>query len=127
MCCCPAAIIHPLAFGILALMRWMYGFIGNYGVVIIILVFLIRIVIHPLTKKSQVSMSKMTSLAPKAEQIKKKYAGNKTEMNKQLMALYKEQGTSPIMGFLPMMVQMPIWIALYSAIYASIELRGAAF
>ena len=53
-CCFPAAIIRPLAFGILAIMKWMYAFIGNYGVVIIILVFLFRLVIHPLTKKSQV-------------------------------------------------------------------------
>ena len=126
-CCCPASIINPLAFGILAAMRWMYVFIPNYGVVIIILVFLIRIAIHPLTKKSQVSMSKFSKIAPKAEQIKKKYANNKAEQNKQLMALYKKQGASPIMGMLPMMVQMPVWIALYSAIYASVELRGAAF
>lgn len=126
-CCCPASIINPMAFGILASMRWMYGFIGNYGIVIIILVFLIRLIIHPLTKKSQVSMSKFSKLAPKIEQIKKNYANNKTEMNKQMMSLYKEQGASPIMGFLPMLVQMPVWIALYSAIYSSIELRGAAF
>ena len=126
-CCCPAGIIKPLAFGILALMKWMYAFIHNYGVVIIILVFLMRLAMHPITKKSQVSMSKMSKLAPKAEEIKKKYANNKTEMNKQMMALYREQGASPIMGFLPMMVQMPIWIALWSAVYASIELRGAAF
>ena len=126
-CCCPASIIKPLAFGILALMKWMYAFIGNYGVVIIILVFLMRLAMHPITKKSQVSMSKMSKLAPKAEEIKKKYANNKAEMNKQMMALYREQGASPIMGFLPMMVQMPIWIALWSAVYAAIELRGAAF
>jgi len=126
-CCCPTRIISPLAFGILALMKWMYGFIGNYGVVIIILVFLMRLVMHPITKKSQISMSKMGTLAPKAEEIKKKYANNKAEMNKQMMALYREQGASPIMGFLPMMVQMPIWIALWSAVYASIDLRGAAF
>jgi len=125
--CCPTWIIHPLAFGILALMKWMYGFIPNYGVVIIILVFLMRLIMHPVTKKSQVSMSKMSTLAPKAEEIKKKYANNKAEMNKQMMALYREQGASPIMGFLPMMVQMPIWIALWSAVYASIDLRGAAF
>ena len=126
-CCCPASIISPLAFGILAIMRWMYGFIANYGVVIIILVLLFRMAMHPITKKSQVSMSKFSKLAPKAAEIKKKYANNKAEMNKQMMALYREQGASPIMGFLPMMVQMPVWIALYSAIYASIELRGAAF
>ncbi|MCK4292973.1 MAG: YidC/Oxa1 family insertase periplasmic-domain containing protein, partial [Planctomycetes bacterium] len=127
ICCCPASIIKPLAFGILAIMKWMYGFIGNYGVVIIILVFCVRIIMHPVTKKSQVSMSKMQKLAPKAGEIKKKYANNKAEMKKQMMALYKEQGASPIMGFLPMMVQMPIWIALWSAVYASIDLRGAAF
>jgi len=126
-CCCPAKIISPLAFGILALMKWMYGVIPNYGVVIIILVFLMRLVMHPITKKSQVSMSKMSTLAPKSEEIKKKYANNKAEMNKQMMALYREQGASPIMGFLPMMLQMPIWIALWSAVYASIDLRGAAF
>jgi len=126
-CCCPGWIISPMAFGILALMKWMYGFIGNYGVVIIILVFLMRLCMHPITKKSQISMSKMGTLAPKAEEIKKKYANNKAEMNKQMMALYREQGASPIMGFLPMMVQMPIWIALWSAVYASIDLRGAAF
>ncbi|MBL7152743.1 MAG: YidC/Oxa1 family insertase periplasmic-domain containing protein [Phycisphaerae bacterium] len=127
VCCCPASIIKPLAFGILTIMKAMYGVIGNYGVVIIILVFCVRIVMHPVTKKSQVSMSKMQKLGPMAEEIKKKYANNKAEMNKKMMALYREQGASPIMGFLPMMIQMPIWIALWSAVYASIDLRGAAF
>lgn len=126
-CLCPAAMIQPMAFGILAAMEWIYKVIPNYGVVIIILVFLIRIVIHPLTKKSQVSMSKMQQLGPKMEAVKKKYANNKAEMNKQVMALYKEQGVSPIAGMLPMFAQMPIWISLYSAIYASVALRGAAF
>jgi len=126
-CCCPAGIIYPLAFGILALMKMMFAVIPNYGFVIIILVFLMRLIIHPLTKKSQVSMSKVGKLAPKVEEIKKKYANNKAEMNKQMMAVYREQGASPIMGMLPMMVQMPIWIALWSAVYTSIDLRGASF
>ncbi|MHC4565832.1 MAG: YidC/Oxa1 family insertase periplasmic-domain containing protein, partial [Planctomycetota bacterium] len=73
-CCCPDWIIKPLAFGILWLMKVMYGIIPNYGVVIIILVFCMRLCMHPITKKSQVSMSKMSQLAPKAEEIKKKYA-----------------------------------------------------
>ncbi len=126
-CCCPVSVISPLTFFILWSMDRMYDIIGNYGIVIIILVFIIRIVIHPLTKKSQVSMSKLGSLAPKVEEIKKKYANNKSEMNKQIMALYKEQGASPVTGMLPMMVQMPIWIALFSAINASVALRGAPF
>ncbi len=128
-CCCPASIISPLAFGILGIMNWMHAFFWphNYGIVIIILVFVMRLILHPITKKSQISMGKMSKLAPRAEEIKKKYGNNKAEMNKRLMELYREQGASPIMGFLPMMVQMPIWIALWSAIYTSIDLRGAAF
>ncbi len=108
-------------------MNWMYIVIPNYGIVIIILVFIMRLALHPITKKSQIAMSKMSKLAPRAEEIKQKYGNNKAEMNKKLMELYREQGASPIMGFLPMFVQMPIWIALWSAIYTSIDLRGAAF
>jgi YidC/Oxa1 family membrane protein insertase len=126
-CCCPAGIINPLAFAILAVMNWMYHIIPNYGIVIIILVFIMRLALHPITKKSQIAMSKMSKLGPRAEEIKQKYGNNKAEMNKKLMELYREQGVSPIMSFLPMFVQMPIWIALWSAIYTSIDLRGAAF
>ncbi len=126
-CCFPMSIISPLAFGILAVMKWMYYIIPNYGVVIIILVLLMRLVLHPVTRYSQVSMSKMSELAPRAEEIKKKYGNNKAEMNKKLMELYREQGASPILGFLPMFIQIPIWVALWSAIYTTIDLRGAAF
>jgi len=126
-CCCPASMVNPLAFGILAVMKWMYGIIPNYGIVIIIFVFLVRLVLHPVTKRSQVSMMKMQKLGPQVEEIKKQYEHNKAEMNKRVMGLYKEQGATPIMGCLPMLLQMPIWIALYSAIYASIDLRGAPF
>jgi YidC/Oxa1 family membrane protein insertase len=126
-CCCPAKLIRPLAFGILWLMEWLHNFIHNYGLVIIILVFVVRLILHPLTKKGQVSMSKMGKLAPKVEQLKKKYADDKAELNKQVMALYREQGASPFMGMIPMFIQMPIWIALYSAIDASVSLRGAEF
>ena len=126
-CCCPPTIIKPLAFGILWVMKQMYGVIGNYGIVIIIFVFFIRLLLHPLTKKSQIQMSKFSKMAPKAEEIKKKYANNKAEMQKHMMALYKEGGSAPIMGMLPMLIQMPIWISLYSALYASIDLRGAEF
>ena len=131
-CCCPTSIISPLAFGILAVMKWMYGLIGNYGVVIIILVFMVRMVLHPLTKKGQVQMSRFTKVlsTPEVQEIRKKYAKNQAEMQKRILGFQKERGISPmtpVMGMLPMMVQMPVWIALYSAIYASIELRGAAF
>jgi YidC/Oxa1 family membrane protein insertase len=131
-CCCPTAIIQPLAFGILAIMKWMYGFIGNYGVVIIILVFLMRLIMHPITKKSQVSMSKMQKVLsdPQVQEIRKKYSKTPMEMQKRIAAFQKERGVSQasgIISMLPMFVQMPIWIALYSSIYTSIDLRGAGF
>lgn len=133
--CCPEAIINPLTFGIIGLMKTMYGWMepyGNYGVVIIIFVVLVRFILHPITKKSQVSMMAMQKISshPHMIEIKKKYADNRAEMQKQTMQFYKDQNVSPaqgIMGMLPMFLQMPIWIALYRAIYANFELRGAAF
>ncbi|MBL7215307.1 MAG: YidC/Oxa1 family insertase periplasmic-domain containing protein [Phycisphaerae bacterium] len=129
-CCCPVSIIAPLAFGVMWLMNTMYtlmGPLGNYGVVIIILVFFVRLAMHPITKKSQISMMKMQKLGPKMKEIQAKYANNKQEMNKQVMAMYREQGVSPVSGMLPMFLQMPIWIALWTAVYTSVDLRGASF
>ena len=119
-----------MAFGIMWLMNTLYtlmGPLGNYGVVIIFLVFLVRLAMHPITKKSQVSMMKMQKLGPKMKEIQAKYANNKQEMNKQVMAMYREQGVSPVSGMLPMFLQMPIWIALWTAVYTSIDMRGAGF
>jgi YidC/Oxa1 family membrane protein insertase len=129
-CCCPQSIIAPMAFGIIWLMNTMYtlmGPLGNYGIVIMILVFLVRLVLHPITKKSQVSMMKMQKLGPKMQEIQKKYANNKAEMNKQVMAMYRDAGVSPVSGMLPMFLQMPIWIALWTAVNTSIDIRGAGF
>ncbi len=124
---CCGNVFRGLSFFILAVLNWLYQYIPNYGVVIIIFVFVVRILLHPITKRSQISMMKAAKLAPRAEEIKRKYADNKAEMQKQLLALNKELGPSQILGCLPMLLQMPIWIALYSAIYAGIEFRGAAF
>jgi YidC/Oxa1 family membrane protein insertase len=128
--CCPTALIRFLAFGIMAIMNWMYaamGPAGNYGIVIMLLVFMMRLILHPVTKKSQVSMMKMQKLGPMTEELKKKYANNKAELQKQTMKLYRDQGVSPISSMLPMMIQMPIWISLWTAVSASVELRGASF
>lgn len=126
-CCCPKSIMNPMSFLILKVLNLLYAVIGNYGVALIILVFFIRLLIHPLTKKSQVTMHRFSKLGPKMQELKEKYKDNQKELNKRMMELYKEQGASPFMGMLPMFVQMPIWIALYSAIYSSVELRGAEF
>jgi YidC/Oxa1 family membrane protein insertase len=131
-CCCPLAIIHPLAFGILWTMKWLYSFIPNYGIVIIILVLIVRLILHPLTRLSQVSMSKYAKFnaLPEVQEIRKQYGKNIMEMNRRIGEVQKKYGVShsaAIMGMLPTLVQMPIWIALYGAVYASVDLRGAQF
>ncbi|MFP4139327.1 MAG: YidC/Oxa1 family insertase periplasmic-domain containing protein [Phycisphaerae bacterium] len=100
---------------------------GNMGVAIMLLVLVVRTILHPITRKSQVSMMQMQKLAPRMEELKKKYADDKDTLQRETMSLYKEAGTSPLLGCLPMFLQMPIWIGLWSSINASVELRHAAF
>jgi len=129
-CCCPKAIIGPLAFGIVWLMNTLYhamGPLGNYGIVIMIFVFVIRLALHPLTKSGQVQMMKMQKMQPKIQEIQKKYASNKQEMQRQMMLVYREGGVSQFMFMVPMMIQMPIWIALWTAVYMNVDLRGQGF
>jgi YidC/Oxa1 family membrane protein insertase len=125
--CCWVVGFGWLSFFILDAMDWLYNYIPNYGVIIIIFVLVVRVILHPITKKSQVSMMGMAKLGPMAEEIKKKYADNKAEMQKHMARLYREQGIAPMLGCLPMFLQMPIWVALYSAINTGIEFRGAEF
>ncbi|MCD6364930.1 MAG: YidC/Oxa1 family insertase periplasmic-domain containing protein [Planctomycetes bacterium] len=101
--------------------------LGNYGVAIIVLVILVRLALHPLTKKGQVAMSKMKKLAPLQKELEKKYADDKEALNRERVKLYKEQGATPLLGCLPMLLQMPILIALWTSIRASVALRHAAF
>jgi YidC/Oxa1 family membrane protein insertase len=129
-CCCPKSIIAPLAFGIVWLMNSLYqlmGPLGNYGIVIMFFVFLIRLLLHPITKSGQVQMMKMQKMQPKIQEIQRKYADNKAEMQKQMMLVYREGGVSQAMFMVPMFLQMPIWIALWTAVSISIDLRGQGF
>ncbi len=100
---------------------------GNYGIAIMVLVVLVRLVLHPLTKKSQMSMMNMQKLAPEMEKIKKKYADDKEALQREQMKLYKNQGLAPMLGCLPMFLQMPIWISLWGSLSVAVELRHAAF
>ncbi|MFW6133470.1 MAG: membrane protein insertase YidC, partial [Planctomycetota bacterium] len=99
----------------------------NYGVAIILLVAVVRLVLHPLTKKGQVSMMKMQKLAPQMQKLKEKHKGDKETLNREMMNLYKQAGATPILGCLPMILQMPIWVALFTGLNSAVELRHAAF
>ena len=116
-----------LSEGLLWLLGTIYSVIPNYGVGIIILVILVRLGLHHFTRTSQVSMMGMSKLGPEIEKLKKKYGNNKEELSRAQMALYKEYKINPLSGCLPMALQMPIWIALYSGLNTAVELRHAPF
>ncbi|MCE5280230.1 MAG: YidC/Oxa1 family insertase periplasmic-domain containing protein [Planctomycetaceae bacterium] len=124
-CFCSSSWLALAMMWLLQKLSWVA--LGNYGVAIIILVALVRLVLHPLTRRSQLSMMKMQKLGPKMQQLKEKYADDKDTLQKEMMKFYKEQGAGPVVGCLPMFLQMPIWIALWTSLQASIELRHAAF
>ncbi len=118
----------------ITLLNWLYSITGNFGVAIICLVALVRTLLHPITKKTQVNMVRMQksmgSLQPKMEEIKKKHAGDNSKIQQEIMKLYREEGVNPMgqmLGCLPMFLQMPIWIALYSSLRNNVAMRGEPF
>jgi YidC/Oxa1 family membrane protein insertase len=125
--CCGFCGTAWLSMKMIWLLNKFYLVTHNYGVAIMILVVLVRLALHPLTKKGQVSMSKMQKLQPQMAKIKEQYKADKAKLNEEMMKLYKTGGGSPFLGFLPMLLQMPIWIALWSGLTAAVQLRHAAF
>jgi len=109
------------------LMNFLYDFIPNYGLAIIILTILIKIVLWPLGSKSYKSMSEMKKIQPLMKEIREKYKDDKKKMNQEVMALYKTYKINPLGGCLPMVVQIPVFFALYRMLYQAIELRHAPF
>jgi YidC/Oxa1 family membrane protein insertase len=99
----------------------------DWGLAIIGLVVLVRAILHPITKRSQISMSKMSKMGPEIKKIQERYADDKDAQNRAMMEFYKEHGATPILGCLPMFLQMPIWLALWQALYTTFELRQAPF
>lgn len=116
-----------LTYPLLISLRWIYAVIPNYGIAIILLSIAIKFVLYPLTKKGLVSMQKMKKLQPKMKEIQDKYSDDKEKLNEKLMEFYSEHNVNPIGGCLPMLLQLPIFIALYRMLEYSIELRGAHF
>ncbi len=109
------------------ILNFLYKLIPNYGVGIIILTFLLKLALYPVTKKGMESTAKMSSLSPKMAEIKEQYADNPTKQNEEIAALYKKEKINPMGGCLPMLVQFPILIAFYGLLNKHFELRGAMF
>jgi YidC/Oxa1 family membrane protein insertase len=126
-------IFSFLAVPLLHALKWINGFIGNYGWSIIVLTLFINVLMFPLRHRSVVSMRKMQQLQPQVKEIQNRYAKlkmtdpGKQKMNEELMQLYREKGVNPASGCVPMLLTMPILFAFYAMLSVSIELRGQPF
>ena len=117
----------PIARPLLALLKWLNRGVKNYGIAIILLTVLIKILFYPFTQISMKSMKKMQLVQPKLKEIQEKYKGDKERLSREMMSLYKQEKINPASGCLPILIQIPIFIALYQALMYSIELRHAPF
>jgi YidC/Oxa1 family membrane protein insertase len=108
-------------------LQFFYKLIPNYGVSIILLTILIKLILQPFSKKSMESAAKMQTLNPQMEELREKYKDNPTKLNQEMGELYKREKISPLGGCLPMLLQFPIFIALYGLLNKHFELRGAMF
>jgi YidC/Oxa1 family membrane protein insertase len=108
-------------------MNYIYTLIPNYGIAIIVLTLLIKIVLWPLGSKSYKSMNEMKRLQPLMAEIREKYKHDKKQMNQEIMSLYRTYKINPMGGCLPMVMQIPVFFALYRMLYQAIELRHAPF
>jgi len=121
-------IVRPIAeYVLLPLLKFLNMFIPNYGFVIIVFSLIIKIVVYPLTRKSFQSMKKMQLLQPKITELKEKFKDDPQKMNKETMKLYQTYGVNPAGGCLPILLQMPIFIALWGLFQAATELRQQPF
>jgi len=116
-----------LAQPLFVVLTFIFGYFKNYGVAIILLTVLIKIIFWPLTHKSYSSMKSMQKLQPEMQKMREKFKNDKERLNKEMMALYKTHSVNPLGGCLPMLVQIPVFFALYQVLLNSIALRHAPF
>jgi YidC/Oxa1 family membrane protein insertase len=116
-----------LAKPALFLLNFFYGYVGNYGIAIILVTILIKLLFWPIAQKGLKSMKNMQKIQPKMAKLKEKYKDDKTRLNEEMMILYKTYKVNPVGGCLPMMMQIPVFFALYKVLLQAIELRHAPF
>jgi YidC/Oxa1 family membrane protein insertase len=116
-------LTKPIFYALL----WFEKYLGNVGLAILALTVVIKLLFFPLANKSYKAMSKMKALQPKMQNLKERYGEDRQRMNQELMALYKKEGVNPAAGCLPMVVQIPVFFALYKVLFVTIEMRQAPF
>ena len=108
-------------------LQFVFGYVGNFGWSIIVFTILMRICFFPLAQQSFKSMAKMKKLGPEMQRLKEQYGDDRAGMQKEMMALYKRQKANPIAGCLPILLQIPVFFALYKVLFVTIEMRHAPF
>jgi YidC/Oxa1 family membrane protein insertase len=119
--------VEPLTRFFSVILKMLYSVVPNYGIAIVILTILVRIVTAPLTVKQMRSMERMRALSPKLKEIQAEYADDRQKQSEKTMALYKSEGVNPLGGCLPMLLQFPVFIGLFYALRSTIQLRQAPF
>ena len=109
------------------LLEWLYVQLGNFGLSILVLTVIVKAVFFPLANKSYAAMSKMKALQPEMEKLKERYGEDRQRMNQELMQLYRREKVNPAAGCLPIVVQIPVFFALYKVLYTTIEMRHQPF
>ncbi|ANZ22270.1 insertase [Buchnera aphidicola (Diuraphis noxia)] len=109
------------------LLTFLHKIIGNWGFSIILITFIMKAITYPLTKSQYVSMAKMRMLQPKIKEIKEKFKHDKKRISQEIIILYKNERINPLGGFLPIFIQMPIFLSLYYMLISSVELRHSPF
>lgn len=126
-------LVNAIEFGfftfvaapIFKVLMWLHGLIGNWGWSIIALTALIRMFLYPLTQKGMVSMQKIKEIAPRIKEVQEKYKGDPQRMNAAVMEMYKKHGANPLGGCLPLLLQIPVFFAIYRVLLNAVELQGA--
>lgn len=128
-------LVNSIEFGfftfvaspIFKVLLWLHGIFGNWGWSIIALTALIRIFLYPLTQKGMVSMQKIKEIAPRIKEVQEKYKGDPQRMNAAVMEMYKKHGANPLGGCLPLLLQIPVFFAIYRVLLNAVELQGASW
>ena len=116
-----------LAVPLFYVLDWVHGFVGNWGVAIILLTVIIKLVLFPLSAAAYKSTAKMRKVTPQLKRLQERHGSDRQKLSQEMMALYKKEGANPVGGCLPMLLQMPVFISLYWVLYESVELRQAPF
>ena len=120
-------VLWFLSVPLFYVLEFAHGLVGNWGVAIIILTIIVKLLLYPLSAMSYKSMARMRTVSPQIKRIQERFGGDRQRLSQEVMALYRKEKVNPMTGCLPMLAQMPVFLALYWVLYESVELRQAPF